>query len=73
METQTPSPVTERPGAKRPKDAAAYLGIGTTTLYALIKAGEIPTIKIGAATLITVADLDAFLERKRAESQKAAA
>jgi len=47
------------------KDAAAALGIGRTTLYALIKCGEIAPIKIGTRTLVPHVALEQFLERRR--------
>jgi excisionase family DNA binding protein len=46
-------------------DAAARIGISRSNLYEQIRVGEIPTIKIGARTLIGDDDLRAFLERHR--------
>lgn len=46
-------------------DACAYLGIRRTKLYALIKAGELPVIRLGAKTLIAMADAKALIERHR--------
>ncbi|HWV39251.1 MAG TPA: helix-turn-helix domain-containing protein [Vulgatibacter sp.] len=63
MDPQKITPVTQRP-----KQGAAYLGIGLSKLYALIREGEIPTFKLGTATLIATADLDAFAARKREEA-----
>lgn len=48
------------------KDAVRASGLGRTTLYELIKAGELNPVKIGARTLIRRADLEALLERKLA-------
>lgn len=48
------------------KEAAAVCGIGRTTIYGLINAGELTPIKIGARTLIAHNDLEALIERKRA-------
>jgi len=48
------------------KEAAAACGISRTTLYGLIKAGELIPVKIGVRTLIPHADLEALIERKRA-------
>lgn len=47
-------------------EASAACGISRTTIYGLIKAGELVTAKIGARTLIARADLEALIERKRA-------
>lgn len=48
------------------KQAAAACGISRTTLYSLIKAGELTPIKIGVRTLIRHADLEALINRKAA-------
>lgn len=40
------------PLAHRIPDACRRLGVGRSTLYELIKAGELRTIKIGARTLV---------------------
>ena len=44
-------------------EAAARLGIGRTTLYALIERGELPTVTIGRRRLVTESALVAYLER----------
>jgi len=36
------------------KDARRILGVGTTTIYRLIKSGALETRKIGARTLVTM-------------------
>lgn len=46
------------------KQAAAACGISRTTLYVLIKAGELTPVKIGTRTLIRHNDLEALIERK---------
>ena len=43
--------------------AAQMIGIGRTKLYELIEAGELSTLKIGSATLITTDSIVAFIER----------
>ena len=50
----------------RVNDAARMIGVGRTTLYALIAAGEIEAIKIGKATRITTASLNALVTRQGA-------
>lgn len=45
--------------------AAQMLGVGRTTIYALINAGEIEAIKIGSATVIVVESLRAFVFRRQ--------
>lgn len=48
------------------KGAVTACGISRTTLYALIKAGELTPVKIGTRTLIRHNDLEALIERKLA-------
>lgn len=48
------------------KEASAACGLGRTTIYGLIKTGELATVKIGARTLIRYKDLEALIERKLA-------
>jgi excisionase family DNA binding protein len=45
----------------RPAEAAARLGISTTTLYRLRVAGRIPFVKLDGAVIYRVASLDQFL------------
>jgi excisionase family DNA binding protein len=47
------------------KQAAAALGIGRTTLYTLIQAGELTPVKIRQRTLLRHDDLVALLDRTR--------
>lgn len=56
--------VTPTPLALRPKDAARVLGIGQRKLWELTKAGEIPHVKIGTATLYPVEELRAWLSEQ---------
>ncbi len=45
----------------RIKEACRITGIGRSTLYKLIEAGDIMTIKVGTITLVPLASLKAFL------------
>ena len=45
--------------------AARMIGIGRTKFYQLIGSGEVEVIKVGNATLITTASLNAMIERRR--------
>jgi len=49
----------------RVNEAARMIGVGRTTLYALISAGEVEAIKIGKATRITTASLHELVRRQR--------
>jgi excisionase family DNA binding protein len=46
-------------------NAAARIGISRSCMYELIRAGEIPIIKVGARSLVGDHDLRAFLQRHR--------
>jgi len=50
----------------RPKDAARLLGIAESTIFKLLRAGEIEAVKPSPnMTLIPLASLRAFVERHR--------
>ena len=49
--------------AVRVGEASRMIGIGRTKLYELIKAGDLETVKIGRATLITMSSLRQLIER----------
>jgi excisionase family DNA binding protein len=46
-------------------DAAQVLGIGRSTLYELIAAGEIEVVHIGRSARVPVVALQAFVDRRR--------
>lgn len=50
----------------RPMEVAAALGIGKTTLYALLRAGELPVIHIGRAARIPRHAVQEWLDQKTA-------
>lgn len=52
-----------RPITVRIPEACRITGIGRSKLYELIKAGDIPTIKVGSMTLVPVKGLERFLEK----------
>mgnify|MGYP000873669816 FL=1 len=56
--------VVSNPGAFPPAAAAEYVGVGRSTLYELIKGGEIAVIKVGRRTIIARSELDDFLRRR---------
>ena len=49
----------------RVPQALAMLGLGRSKLYELIGDGEIEIIKVGKSTLIVVASLHAFVQKRR--------
>ena len=60
--------VTETKLAYRPADAARVIGVSKDTVERLIVRGELKSLKIGSARLITAAEIEAFLARKLEES-----
>ena len=50
----------------RPMEVAAALGIGKTTMYALLRAGELPVIHIGRAARIPRRAVQEWLDQKTA-------
>lgn len=51
----------------KPQEAADELGISRARLYQLLAAGEIGSVKIGASRRVPLADLDAYVQRLRAQ------
>jgi excisionase family DNA binding protein len=47
------------------REAAAQLGIQRTSLYALLKGGELERVKIGRRTLVTAGSLVEYVDRLR--------
>lgn len=52
--------------------AAKMIGIGKTKMYELINDGEVKTLKMGSATMITVASLEALVRRQLDQSNPTA-
>ena len=52
-----PAPAPLEPLAVRIPTAMQLIGVRRSTVYALIKAGELRTVKLGRATLITMSSL----------------
>ena len=51
----------ERPAALSIPAAASYLSISRASIYRLIKAGDLPRVKVGGRSLIRRSDVDALL------------
>jgi len=45
------------------EEVAHRLGIGRTTIWRLVKAGELERVRIGSRTLITTRSIDTYLTR----------
>ncbi|WP_431911254.1 helix-turn-helix domain-containing protein [Amycolatopsis thermoflava] len=54
------------------EDAARALSVGRTTMYALIKAGHIATVRIGHLRRVPAAALTAYVDQLTAEQPAAA-
>jgi excisionase family DNA binding protein len=54
-------------------EAMQAIGVGRTTLYELIAAAELELVKIGSASRVPVASIEAYVDRLRARraSEKA--
>lgn len=61
-----------KPIAVPPKVGFGMIGIGITKGYELIAAGELEAFKLGSATRITVASIEAYVGRRLAETRQAA-
>ncbi len=44
-------------------EAASYLGIGRTSLYALVKDRKLRCVRVGQRTRFAIRELDRFIER----------
>lgn len=51
----------------RVEAAALLLGIGRSTMFELIRQGEIPVVRIGRRTLVHRDDLERFAQARRQE------
>ena len=49
------------------EEAAEFLGVGRTYMYALLASGEVNSLKIGRLRKVRRRDLDAYLDRLAAE------
>ena len=56
------------PLARRPREAAAALGLSVSTLARLTRAGKLPCVKLGRSVLYPVTMLEEFL---RAQAEQA--
>ena len=52
-----------------PADAARMLSLSRTQVYRLVSAGELRICKVGSRSLLPVADLERWLERRLAAAR----
>lgn len=53
------------PRAVSVEAAAELLGVGRTTMFGLIRSGEVRTVTIGRRRLVPVTEVDAYVDRLR--------
>ena len=58
------SAIEMQPLVHRVNDACARLGISRTTLYQLIKAGELRPIEVGGRVVVAESELRRFVDEK---------
>ena len=49
------------------EQAAEQLGVGRTTVFALIKSGELPAVKLGRLRRVPLAEVEAYTARLMAD------
>ena len=64
VEDRPEDAVFHRPLAVRIREACRLTGIGRSKLYELIAAGEIEIVKVGTISLVPMASLTSFFERR---------
>ena len=55
----------------RPEQAAEALSLGRTTIYELLRTGELESVLVGRSRRVPVAALNDFVELRRAEAEPA--
>jgi len=58
-------PPRERTPFLTTEEVQSYLRVNTRTVYRLIKAGDLPAIRVGRQWRVRPADLDGWLDQKR--------
>jgi excisionase family DNA binding protein len=53
-------------------EAHERLGVSQTTLYALLRRGDLPRVKVGRRTFVPAPDLEAYLEARRGDERAVA-
>lgn len=54
----------------RPEEAATYLGIGRTRMYALLGRDEIPSVRLGRTRHVRRTHLDDYMESRLADRDR---
>jgi excisionase family DNA binding protein len=56
--------------ALSPAEAASVLGLSRSSIYSMMRAGTLRSVKAGARTLVPVAEIDRFLGDVREDSDR---
>ena len=56
-----------------PSETAEALGIGRTKVYALLAAGELPCVRIGASVRVPIVDLQRWIREHASEAMSGSA
>jgi excisionase family DNA binding protein len=64
-----PSRLTRERLAVSPSEGAVLAGVGRTKFYEMLKAGSVPSFKVGTRRLIRVVEIEALLERLQDAAQ----
>ena len=62
----TPNRVPEPPRGYRPSQIAKSLGLSKSLVYAAIKQGDLPAVRIGKALIVLEVELQRWLDARRA-------
>jgi excisionase family DNA binding protein len=68
----TPAPTTDDPILLRVSDVAGLLKTGRTTVFRLLATGELPRVRIGAATRVPKASVEKFVADRVAAADRRA-
>ncbi len=62
-----------RPAFMTTDEVLGYLKVNPRTIYRLIRSGDLPAIRIGRQWRFRQSDLDAWLDRRRADAHETSA
>jgi excisionase family DNA binding protein len=51
----------------RKRTAAALLGVSPTTIDRLVRAGQLPAVRVGGSVRFVLSDVEAFVERQKGQ------
>ena len=63
------TPTEERPPYLREPEARIYTGLSRTSLWRVVRNGELPVIRLGSRLMFDRADLDRFMKRNKVRAR----